>query len=47
MAAALQAESLPYLREFGALTARLGRPWRSPPMADAGLDFPRRYGDME
>ena len=47
MAAALQADSLPYLRELGALTARLGRPWRSPPMDDAGLDFPRRYGDME
>ena len=47
MAAALQADSLPYLRELGQLTARLGRPWRSPPMDDAGLDFPRRYGDME
>jgi tagatose 1,6-diphosphate aldolase len=47
MATALQADSLPYLRELGALTARLGRPWRSPAMDDAGLDFPRRYGDME
>jgi tagatose 1,6-diphosphate aldolase len=47
MAAALRSESLSYLRELGELTARLGRPWRSPPLADAGLDFPRRYGDME
>lgn len=47
MAAALQADSLPYLRELGAITAALGRPWRGEAMADAGLDFPRRYGDME
>ncbi|MGD9510062.1 MAG: tagatose 1,6-diphosphate aldolase [Geminicoccaceae bacterium] len=47
MAAALRGDSLPYLRALGDLTARLGHPWRSPPMADAGLDFPRRYGDME
>ena len=46
MATALQADSLPYLRRLGSITAAQGRPWRGGAMADAGLDFPRRYGDM-
>jgi tagatose 1,6-diphosphate aldolase len=46
MTAALRAESRPYLRELAAMTAAEGRPWLGASLADAGLDFPKRYGDM-
>lgn len=48
MAAALRGEALPYMDRLRSLTAIHGRPWHHgpPELADAGFDFPQRYGGM-
>ncbi len=48
MAVALRGDAVAYMDRLRALTAMHGRPWHEAPpvLADAGFDFPERYGGM-